>query len=162
MKVIYLDIDGVLCSARTNLGLDFAVSSWQDWDPVGTEALIKVCEFSGAQIVISSSWRLGIQHYGPNSDGSYSALAQNLKNYNLEMYLHKDWKTKDYVSRAECRGEEIKEHAERNNVIDYVILDNDSDMIEGQRLIKTSGAEGMTYGNIKELYLWAGLLKKSV
>lgn len=65
MKVVFLDVDGVLASRKTCLGLgDYPTKlnghhrKFFDWAAVGLVRLL--CEKAGASVVISSTWR---RHY---------------------------------------------------------------------------------------------------
>ncbi len=105
MKVIFLDIDGVLNH-----------SGYQDdiVDPKKIILLKKLVKLTGAKIVLSSSWR---RKYDKNGnmidDTSYKIIQKLLKNYNLEIYSE----IENYVS------EEIIEN--EINVNDILNTNND-------------------------------------
>ena len=60
MKIIFLDIDGVLCTAKSvgllKTNIDGRLA--KQFDPDCVVRLNHITDATGAQIVISSSWRL--------------------------------------------------------------------------------------------------------
>lgn len=134
-KVIFLDIDGVLNSFRSvyahnGYPLDFSPKDLKKFDWVAVGLVKKIAEISGADIVLSSSWRkffttkeiedgLGIKIVGKTPDfwGSF-------------------------------RGDEIKAWLKANpDYTCYCIIDDDSDMLPEQAsyFVHTSGYEGFTF-----------------
>lgn len=115
MKIIFLDIDGVL----NVIG--------QGYDKYGQlfhehfqENLRYIIKKTGAKIVITSSWR-----------GNGLEFLQNLwkdRNIGGEIIGITDL---DY-DKYSCRGEEIDQYIKTHNVEKYVIIDDDSDMLEHQ------------------------------
>jgi len=68
MKIVFLDIDGVLNSrrfleAQNSSGEDYVPMSLEWWaagvDPQAVELLNDLLDRTGAKVVVSSSWRLG-------------------------------------------------------------------------------------------------------
>lgn len=138
MKIIFLDIDGVVTSARDNGYRDFNlhVVHWLRW----------VCSKTGAKIVISSTWR-----HSHDKDFWQTIFAE---------HLHDDWRTPDGCRRSEggvwispIRGDEIAEWLDGHEGIDYVILDDDSDFRPDQKghLIRTDGYNGMLFASFMAL-----------
>lgn len=121
MKIIFLDFDGVITTRE---------SKWRV-DPEKCKLIKKVCDETGAKIVISSSWR-----------------RRNLK-LTMEQFSKDDFILYDYVvgvtkrlfvSGSEethvtiPRGVEIMEYIESHeDITEYVILDDDSDMLLWQQ-----------------------------
>lgn len=145
MKVIFLDIDGVLNSRRTAVALgDFGRPSHLDrgecplFDPIAVRLLQILTERSGAVIVWTSTWRIG-------KDPQLLADA---------FAKHYNWQGAKVIGstpvRHGKRGDEIKEWLERNPVENYVILDDDSDMLPEQmsNFVKVPFATGLTFENI--------------
>lgn len=63
MKALFLDIDGVLNSRRTEVAFggyphDFSEHDMARFDWVAVGLIRKLCRETGAQIVLSSTWRL--------------------------------------------------------------------------------------------------------
>jgi len=128
MKVIFLDIDGVLnlyCESRDEYGCCFHQHL--------VDNLKRLIDKTGAKIVISSTWRFsGLvimkeMWEKRNLPGEVVGITPNfMKHYGTTL----------------CRGKEIdaylEEHPEINN---YVILDDDNDMEPHQlkNFVMTSG-----------------------
>jgi hypothetical protein len=130
VKVIFLDVDGVLNSIESVL----VYSTSNKLCPVRVGMVARLAKEADAKIVVSSSWRV------PGLENTKGSLA-------------KAGATADLLDRIigqtpklnTVRGEEIaawlKEHPE---VERYVILDDDSDMLPGQAFVQTTFARGFT------------------
>ncbi len=153
MKVIFLDIDGVLNSNRSCVALGGMPwpgrrkeRDWHRFDPVAVGLLRRACEETGAVCVLSSSWRnvmdeseiqelaecLGVQIIGrtPRSLGN------------------------------ELRGEQIAEWlSDHQDVTTWAIVDDDSDMLEEQkdRFVKTTFREGFLFEHYMQLTALLGM-----
>lgn len=143
MKVIFLDIDGVLNSERWFVqrhigGARIVVVSREDGqiDPECVERLNRLTEVTGAVLVISSTWRIGGMDW-------------------LVPLLRRKGVAAEIIGRTPdlntVRGHEIghwlSEHPE---VGSYVILDDTSDMgALAQRLVKVSWQTGLTDGDVE-------------
>lgn len=136
MRIIFLDIDGVVTSLRTG---------WHNLDIYTINFLRWVCKKADVKIVISSTWRM-------NHNADY------WKNIFGE-YIHKDYRTpigRELASIRDnlCRGNEIQlwlsEHPE---VTKYLILDDDSDMLEFQMnsFIKTDTFNGLLHEHMEQI-----------
>lgn len=146
--VIFLDIDGVLCTHRQAYAMgDHGLLGCLD--PVGLSFLNRMCATYPMLIIISSSWRIGKDY------NHFSRIFKATGHFNLADSLHYD----DYAtpSMTGVRGLEIEDWLKRNNEIvsDYLILDDDRDMLEYQmdRLINTPSDNGLLlehYIRIKE------------
>lgn len=120
-KIIFLDIDGVLnvyCEERDEFGCIFHKHF--------EENLKWIIEETNAKIVISSTWRM-----------SGLKVMQ-------EMWKHRNL-AGDIIDvtpfSAFCvRGEEIQTWLDNNEVLNYVIIDDDDDMLPTQKsnFVKTS------------------------
>lgn len=161
MKVIFLDCDGVVCTARSHVVLGLATHGdkiWERWDPIACEALRLSCA-RGVSLVISSSWR----------HEDTDLLFQRLRESGLYEYVYKpddpaEWATPDLSDTWQdvCRGNEItlwlKAHP---TVTDYRIIDDCEDFLETQKkkIIHTDPDNGMSFENIRSLFRWVGILK---
>lgn len=129
MKVVFLDIDGVMNTSET-WGL-------REEEGISSECCLNlnyIIENTDAHVVISSSWRLGytldeLKHILGLKGFQYSDRIIDKTPVKRDTYL---------------RGYEIQawldEHPE---VTSFVILDDDSDMIHLKpRLVQTSGYRG--------------------
>ena len=112
-KIIFLDFDGVITHPKSNWRID----------PKKLNLIIKIIQETSAKIVITSSWK---------------------RNKTLEVFKNKYLRgfnplfVESIVSLTRdlspCRGEEIQYYLNIHEVDSYVILDDDSDMLESQLL----------------------------
>lgn len=134
-KIIFLDVDGVLNSENFNRWLrDHHEKRYYGYELLDQKAILCLQDIvftTGADIVLSSSWRL--------SRSCSKRLAEQLLPYDLR-----------FVDRTvsiphEDRGSEIKEWLGRHPyVTHFVILDDDSDMGDlMDHLVKTSFQSGL-------------------
>ena len=140
MKILFLDIDGVLNSGnyQTYLiehELPTHENNCQVFDPSCVYALMKIVAYTQCKIVISSSWR----------------------KKGLEA-MKKLWKDRDLpgeviditpLSNSRIRGEEIEQWLEEYKSMNqediiYCIIDDDRDMYPHQPFVKTNGMKGLT------------------
>jgi hypothetical protein len=168
MKVIFLDIDGVLnCEQgyidRSCEYIDGPGFKYQKFYPPSKELLNKLIEESGAKIVISSSWRKdGLQRMqeiwkaeemsGEVIDTTPSIYLQkngSIQFWNGQESKHPTPKTRGYSIPRGCEiqywlkdlgfyhinwsEEEQDKYVIRSGIENYVIIDDDSDMLYGQR-----------------------------
>lgn len=56
MKIIFLDIDGVLCTGRSHLAMCNPGDPMRALDPVGVRLIDRACTEAGAKIVVASTW----------------------------------------------------------------------------------------------------------
>jgi len=110
MKVIFLDIDGVL-----NKQSDYEVYTTSDFrlNLKLLENLLQVVEETGAKLVLSSTWRL--LRDGPKF----------LNERGLDFIGSTD-------NLGKCRGDEIHRWLDSHTVDRYVIVDDSSDMLNDQ------------------------------
>ena len=145
MKVVFLDIDGVLNSQRVCIatgGISHTTrgGGLEHLDPIAIALIRGICRAAGAEIVLSSTWR---KH-------------ADWKDYGTDM----DLPITDRTSQSSTgnRGEEIAEwlraHPETER---YAIIDDDSDMLPEQLpyFVHTSGMEGFIW---KDAVLLAEIL----
>jgi hypothetical protein len=125
MKILFLDIDGVLNCATSNFsGNGFPI------DPYMAILVDRIIQATGCKVVLSSSWK-----HHPRGIEEVSRFVPIID------------KTGDEPG---IRGNEIKAWLDRQEVKSdffvsrYAILDDDSDMLPDQPLFKTSWKEGLT------------------
>lgn len=113
MKIIFLDVDGVLNSEEDQF-------DWNLQTDYHFELLKDLVDKTQAKIVLSSSWR--------KSEKNLKILQSRLKNFNLYIY-----DTTPYISNP-CikRGDEIRQWitSQKESIESFVILDDESDMCE--------------------------------
>ena len=145
MKAIFLDIDGVLNSEKfwkteaQHVRKKKAIaegrshdeaSAIANIDPECVARILKIVKETGAEIVVSSTWK-----YDDNLN--YKLRFMGISN----TYGITPW------SRNRHRGSEIKEWLDEHpEVINYVIIDDDNDMLDEQEshLVQTSWLTGIT------------------
>lgn len=129
MKIIFLDFDGVITthSTKWNIGLEYV------------KRIKKICDETGAKLVISSSW----QRYGKKEESREERVKNWLdgilmKEYNGSIkkffteYTY-DMSGRFYGEFGNVRGSDIKSWLTRNPDVDrYVIIDDEADMLDEQ------------------------------
>ena len=132
MKVIFLDIDGVLNINYRGERDDYG----QQFHPHLVENLKTIIETTGAKIVISSTWR----HRGL-SVMKNMWMDRNLPGEVIDITPHLDYRMDSGLWYSPIRGVEIKDWLDKNSPDNYVILDDDKDMLPEQmsHFVKTSG-----------------------
>jgi hypothetical protein len=140
MKVLFLDIDGVLNSARScvaNHGYPhgFDGHNMAMFDEVAVKLIRGLCAKGGVSVVVSSAWRI-LHHWDD--------IGRNLQ-------LPTMGATPRGIGE---RGKEIAEWlAEHPEVTQYAIVDDDDDMLPEQRpfFVKTNGMEGLSFADFEKL-----------
>lgn len=125
MKILFLDIDGVVNCATTAQRHRGAIGI----DPYMACLVRRIVEATGCQVVLSSSWR-----YFPGGREEVERQVCLL----LDVTPHSD---------LGCRGDEIRVWLNAHpEVTRYAIVDDNSDMLPEQKshFFKTSWAVGLT------------------
>lgn len=114
MKVIFLDIDGVLV---TNLSEQCEEGPfWHKFDQTSVERLNRIIQATDAEIVLSSTWRIG-RDFGQLGD------------YFISQGVCKKPIEKTPRFGGQHRGDEIADYLGSHSGIEsFVIIDDDSDM----------------------------------
>lgn len=138
--ILFLDFDGVICTLRQAVA-EGDYGSLGCLDPIAMKFLDRMCLEYPVKVVISSSWRIGRDYLHFNS------LFKAAGCFHLAKSLHyDDFKT---PILSGIRGLEIEDWLKRNDSIvkDYLILDDDKDMIDYQmsRLINTPFEDGLQF-----------------
>ncbi len=131
MKVIFLDVDGVLNSSKDKFSMSLETDRHLIY-------LKRIVDATDAVVVLSSSWR--------KISSLRKALENRLRSYDIEII-------DSTKSLPGTRGSEIKEWLSRNpDVESFVILDDDSDMDEykSTNLVKTEYDEGLKKEHIEK------------
>lgn len=134
MKVVFLDVDGVLNSVRDYYSVELTTDSH-------FILLKELIDRTGAKIVLSSSWRIGLSIRGD--------LVQRLAEYGLEIYDT----TPVLYFEGRKRGDEIRAWLDKHEeVTNFVILDDDSDMCEFTKtnLVKTDTNFGLNKRHVEK------------
>lgn len=124
MKIIFLDVDGVLntyyTEAKTSNGATFV-------DDRKVHILKDIIDKTGAKIVLSSTWRIGWKHLELSMKDTWAAkdfieLRDKLREFEIDLYD----KTPILDKFMRCRGEEIKMYLNnsKDDIEGYVIIDD--------------------------------------
>ena len=128
MKVIFLDVDGVLNSRQDGNSIKLRTDSY-------LRLLREIVKATDAKIVLSSSWRVGPSKAIRN-------LNNRLAEYGLEIM-----DSTPLLPGSSCRGDEIRQWLSDNgqSVENFVILDDDADMLEftDTNLVQTDSELGL-------------------
>ena len=131
MKVIFLDVDGVLNTDSTvyRFGSDFI-------DPVLVKLVAKIVWKTGAIIVLSSSWRLDSKDTQLVRD---ALAAEGLSIQGCTPFHAAP-------SKWIPRNEEIMEwiHTRGHNVTEFAVIDDDNSAEIGGKFFQTNDQEGLT------------------
>jgi hypothetical protein len=146
MKVIFLDIDGVL-----NTGGADALYPWvyelnhKNWHKSAVKRLDWLCKKTDAVVVISSTWRkLGMNSVDWWNSEFYQAGARNINVIGCTGNAYNGF-----------RGREVRHWLANDSdqeVTHYVCIDDDSDFYPYQPRVRTKAFCGLTQGNVWEAY----------
>jgi len=132
MKVLFLDVDGVLNGYNTRQ----TVFGWTFVDDDKIENLKQIIDATGADIVLSSTWR--ICKDDPKEHNLYNKLCDKLAEHGLFIM--------DVTPQLPgVRGVEIKAWLDAHpEYTEFVILDDDNDMQPiGKYLVQTGLLKGL-------------------
>ena len=147
-KIIFLDFDGVITTLKSNWAID----------DKKVELVKEICDITGAKIEISSSWR----RYTLEATIEAITKQETVRGHKAFPYpdLIIDITSRMYGFKygnkekhyGVCRGVEIDRWLwEHQDVTNYVILDDDSDMLLSQKkhFIKTHALRGISKRDVK-------------
>lgn len=148
-KIIFLDIDGVLNSADY-FDTVKGCKGYKEIDSEKVKLLKEIVDRTGAEIVLSSTWRDLVKRKDEPDHPMYIYLTDTLHEYGLEIIEHTP-----YINQN--RPKEIKAwiDAQSDKDIRFVSLDDDYPQHEydevgiGDCLIKTDFSTGMTEAHAK-------------
>lgn len=150
-NIIFLDMDGVLCTNRACIAMGNTGSGFSYLDPVACMLVRRLCEECNAKIVISSAWRIIHDQFAMRA--ILNANCPNLGNYVWPSNIWWRTTTNSYTNFEEScitsdRGREIRNwiqnhESEFNN---FCILDDMADMRPLQdSLVRCDVFDGMGY-----------------
>lgn len=161
MKIIFLDIDGVLNSARHAAGRNGAAATDHykthgfdgsfELDPIAVNRLDKLLDDTDAFLVLSSTWRLGGSGFG-GIEYTVRALERNGFRHadrfvGATPRLHRTPEGEERVRGHEIQAwlDEFTGTAGGDPTVAFAILDDDSDMAHLlPKLVQTSADVGLT------------------
>jgi hypothetical protein len=140
MKIIFLDIDGVLNSLSSHMAVPANMGKLYSIDADKVAMLDRIVFETGARLVISSSWR--------HSWESLGKIASMVGEF-IDITPYRVW-NKELKQNA-SRGSEIDQWlatwyaGSDDKITHYAILDDDTDMLEGQlpNFFRTTWEEGL-------------------
>ena len=143
MKIIFLDFDGVITTEESHWCLDLEKM----------KIVKRICDETGAKIVISSSWRRRtleetikeITTVGEAFTPIRFLMPELVVGITTRMYAF-NYGERDKHYRI-CRGNEIEHYVDTHSGIEnYVILDDDADMLlcQADKFVKTDAREGIS------------------
>lgn len=157
MKILFLDIDGVLNSMDNEysrlylwkLGLEKSRDEYGDlFDERCVRWLKYIIDKTGCKIVISSTWRksglLAMQDMW-----KYRKLPGEVIDI-TPLTVDSKLFTK-YYSEIADRGYEIQQWLEENDEYIYCIVDDEYDMLEHQNFVQTNKKFGLDYQSAKDI-----------
>lgn len=140
LKVLFLDIDGVLNSTRSFIAFGGYPQKVEHLvvagDVIAVRLLQRLCDSAGISVVLSSAWRTSY---------TFASVGEAL---GLPIIGATP------VFATDIRGEEIAAWLVANPPVEsYVIVDDHNDMLPEQqsRLVLTSGHDGLTWAKYSEL-----------
>jgi len=142
MKVIFLDIDGVLNSTNTKHYTSYTHSTFVDNKMLSR--LKRIIKDTGAEVVLSSDWRYDKEDERYNQD--FIELRDLLSDHGIEFYgftpeIHN-------APRSEEIYEFLKSHTEITN---YVVLDDRIDACtQLEYFVRTLMSVGLTDENVDQ------------
>lgn len=130
MRIIFLDVDGVL-----NTAASFERRHGDVVDPACVARFNRLIDETGARVVLSSTWR----------------LARGFRTVLRDLGVRANIVDRTpYFTDGRRRGHEIAAWLAANpGVTSYVILDDEDDMLPGQPLVRTRLADGLTDADVE-------------
>jgi hypothetical protein len=148
MRVVFLDIDGVLCTPRAALALgDSGVI--RAFDPIAIQFLNRLYEAAPYLLVMTSTWRRDI--------GAKTAV----KASGCYAQFHTDWRTGDrwasgdIVESMHARPAEIRDWLEKNGPAEFLILDDDPfawTPEQASRVVECDSYDGISFAAMNKAF----------
>lgn len=136
--IIFLDFDGVICTTRAHFAYANPIGFHRHLDPVAVKLIERLMRSSKAEIVVSSTWRIGAE----KSELELALLNSGMGGVNF----HSCWRTPS--SKEGHRGKEIEQFFQHHNHNGkFLILDDDSDFLDSQKPfhVKTHPHDGFLW-----------------
>jgi len=148
MNIVFLDIDGVLNTHNylvKQVEQD-GINSYQaqfNFCPDSLKNLKQIVEETDAKIIISSTWRISFKcAYDDPHRKFWKAIMKNLASIGIHKRVIGITPS---LNDTRIRGEEIKSWLSNNQVDNFVIIDDDSDMADlMSHLAKCNWSDGIT------------------
>ena len=153
MKILFLDIDGVVLPGRAYMLPDQTKPIVKIFDPCAVSLVNAACERTERKIVLHSSWiRTGLWKIG--EDGPYD-VHDHLVNQGIDpKHLYRNpYCNRDISYRYDRIAEWVTDHPEVDDfvILDDVDIENDEHRWLKKHLILTDFDEGLTLKNFYQL-----------
>jgi len=138
VKVLFLDVDGIINKEGTPVKMVGEIMTIAD--PEIVYRLNLLIDRTGAEIVLSSSWRHApTWKEAMKASGIVKPLLDRTPRYS-------SWKKYKIHEDELCRGHNIQDWLDEHEIEKYAIVDDSADMLEHQlpNFFKTKTGEGMT------------------
>lgn len=138
LKIIFLDFDGVITTRWSHYNVD----------PNKVKLLEEIIRATDAKIVVSSSWSVGCRNAEDFIERDFRGFFQRKAKEISEdsLFIKSIIDVTDHMGL--CRGDEIQRwlDAHEDEVETYVIIDDDSDMLEEQlfNFVQTDSLYGLS------------------
>lgn len=134
---IFLDIDGVLNQLQMNYYLDTNC----------IKQLGNLCHTLGAEVVLTSTWKTGYTHSYERCTPQVQKLIDLFRQNNIVI------ESRTRTVQGGNRADEIQEYVERNQIKDYIILDDDKSLFGNytKGLYMVNPSHGLTAGDVKKI-----------
>ena len=127
---IFLDIDGVFCGTRMQMGHTCSKHAmWDRFDPIAVDFMNKIDELHNVEFVIMSTWKDKVNHSDPMY---FHWINSSFRNAGFRgEFAYSYWKTNplntDKYTGFSCRAAEVADYVrEYGPYKDYLLFD-DSD-----------------------------------
>lgn len=155
MKIIFLDVDGVLNSNFWNDSHQVEISNGQLIDENKVELLAKIVKETDAKLVMHSGWRFWLDDELKPIRSEAEHLMRLFDKYGLTVYdKTPDLRTEEVLRTNKLslvKAKEILEWLDEHKNIDkYIVLEDldlHNDMIR-QKQIQTNNTVGLTYEDV--------------
>jgi hypothetical protein len=158
--LVFLDIDGVLASARCQFSQADHKKMWCRLDPIAVEFLSKIADtFEGVEFVLMSTWR-HIDGFGDRLEGYVPHWVESaFSNAGFRGNFAKPWAT---IRRGVMsRPNEVAAYLEKHPCDDFILFDDvayDFDGVLGKkRCIHTSGMDGLLFKHMEKAWSIVGM-----
>jgi hypothetical protein len=151
MKILFLDVDGVLNSNLWNDSHEVEISKGQLIDENAVELLAKIIKETEAKLVMHSGWRFWMDNHLKPINPQAEYLIRLFDKYELEIFdITPDFSTDKVRQKKKfslVKAKEILAWLEQHDNIDKYIVLEDLDLhnnIIGQQQIQTNNLVGLT------------------
>lgn len=157
MYYVFLDIDGVLTSARAEMS-DGIPRTWMKFDPIAIDFFNRIHDNHDVEFVLSSTWRNYI-----TDAMSLHWIESCFVSAGFRGKLAKEWKVniqEDHDLYRKQRAWEIKDYLDRHDHDDFMIFDDNdylfNEVLGKRRFIQTDHANGLMVNHMKSALSIAG------